>query len=242
MIKVMIVDDENLARRRLERMLGQIDDVSLVGEAKNGEEALQMASSLQPDLVLMDIRMPGMDGLTAARKLAAQELSPAVVFCTAYDDFALDAFDAEASAYLVKPVKQEDLQRAIQQACKPRRTHNHENGANRNNERKHLHSKSHRGVNLIPVDQIRLLQADHKYVTAYFAGGEAVLDDTLKQLEEEFSNRFVRVHRNALVAKDSIQGLVQTEGHTQVKIRDLSVRPIVSRRLEPKVRKLISRL
>lgn len=239
MIKVLIVDDESLARKRLERLLAEIDDVTVVGEAANGMEAIQMADKCKPDIVLLDIRMPGMDGLKAAEKLAQQEIPPAVIFCTAFDDFALQAFEAEALAYLVKPVRSEDLVRAVMRVTKNNRAQLAENGME---VRKHLHCKSHRGIELIPVDEVQLLQADHKYVTAYCKEQEAVLNDTLKNLEDEFSHRFIRVHRNALVAKDAIKGLVQVDGHTAIQIRDLDIQPVVSRRLEPKLRKLIMQL
>lgn len=238
-MRVLVVDDEALARRRLERLLAKIERVVLVGEAANGAQALEQTESLQPDVVLLDIRMPGKDGLQVARELAQMDNPPAVIFVTAYDDFALQAFDAEALAYLVKPVKLSLLVRALERAGKPNRALS---AVKNDGPRRHLYSKTWRGVDLIPVENIRLLQADHKYVTVYHTGGEAVVSDSLKQLEDEFGEQFVRIHRNALVARDAILGLEQDKGHTRVRLRDISGKPLISRRLEPSLRKLILQL
>jgi two-component system response regulator AlgR len=239
MIKVLIVDDESLARVRMQRLLGKKSHVEIVGEAKDGLEAVEMAQQYLPDIVLMDVRMPEMDGLEAARQIATMNPPPAVIFCTAFEDFALRAFDAKAFAYLLKPIKAADLDAALQRAASATRAQL--NGGTRSH-RRHLCSRTHNGLELVPVEQIRLLQADQKYVTAYTAEGETVLSDTLKDIEEEFSQLFIRVHRSALVARDAIEGLTYAEGHLAVKLRDITIEPIVSRRLEPKLRQLVPQL
>ena len=239
MIKVLIVDDESLARIRMQRLLAKNLDVEVVGEAKNGIEAVQMAQQYLPDILLMDVRMPEMDGLDAARQIATMSPPPAVIFCTAFEDFALRAFDAKVFAYLLKPIKAAELDAALLRAATNTRAQL--NGAARSN-RRHLCSRTHNGLELVAVEQIRLLQADQKYVTAYTAEGEAVLSDTLKDIEEEFSQLFIRVHRSALVARDAIEGLTYAEGHLAVKLRDITIQPIVSRRLEPKLRQLVPQL
>ena len=109
MVKVLIADDEPLARIRLQQHLEKMSDVRIVGQAANGLEAVQLTVKYCPDIVLMDIRMPEMDGLEAAKVIAEMSLPPAVIFCTAFDDFALRAFDAQACAYLLKPVKFDEL-------------------------------------------------------------------------------------------------------------------------------------
>jgi two-component system response regulator AlgR len=211
-IKVLIVDDEPLARIRLQQHVDKISHVKVVGQAANGLEAVQLTVKNSPDIVLMDIRMPEMDGLDAARMIAEMTLPPAVIFCTAFDDFALRAFDAQASAYLLKPVKYDDLVSAIERVSRKTRAHlNHRPQS----QRRHLCSRTHQGINLIPIKKILLLQAEQKYVTAYLADGEAVLSDTLKEIEEEFPDLFVRVHRNALVARDAIEGLSSIEDWSQ---------------------------
>lgn len=239
MLRVLIVDDEPLARIRLQQHLEKMSDVHIVGQASNGLEAVQSAVKYCPDIVLMDIRMPEMDGLAAAKVIAKMTLPPAVIFCTAFEDFALPAFDAQACAYLLKPVKYADLVSGIERASRKTRA---QIDRRPQSQRRHLCSRTHQGIDLIPVKKILLLQAEQKYVTAYLTNSEAVLSDTLKEIEEEFPELFVRVHRNALVARDAIEGLAFIDGHLQVSIRDLSIKPVVSRRLESKLRHLLPEL
>jgi len=239
MIKVLIVDDESLARIRLQRLLEKNSDIDVVGEARNGLEAVQMAHLYLPGVVLMDVRMPEMDGLDAARQIAKMVPPPAVIFCTAFEDFALRAFDAKAFAYLLKPIKANELDEALQRAASATRA---QLNGQAPSHRRHLCSRTHNGLELVAVEQIRLLQADQKYITAYTAEGETVLSDTLKDIEKEFSQLFIRVHRSALVARNAIEGLTYAEGHLAVKIRDIEIQPIVSRRLEPKLRQLLPQL
>ena len=239
MIKVLIVDDESLARIRLQRLLGKKSDIELVGEARNGLEAVQMAHQYLHDIVLMDVRMPEMDGLEAARQIAKMITPPAVIFCTAFEDFALRAFDAKAFAYLLKTIKDNELDAALQRAASATRA---QLNGHTPSHRRHLCSRTHNGLELVAVEHIRLLQADQKYVTAYTAEGETLLSDTLKDIEKEFSQFFVRVHRSALVARNPIEGLTYAEGHLAVKLRDIAIQPIVSRRLEPKLRQLLPQL
>lgn len=244
--KVLIVDDEPLARERLVRMLGALPDTQVVGQASNGQEALTMAREGTPDVVLMDVRMPGMDGISAAQHLAQIDPPPAVIFCTAYDDYAVDAFASQAVGYLLKPVKQHDLESALQRVRRVNRVQLAELQqfpGLRADRRSHISSKTRRGVDLIPVNEIRLFQADHKYVTAYYPGGEALLDETLRELEEEFEEMFVRIHRNALISTLYIEGLERNaEGYYYVRLESLDIRPQVSRRHVAPLRKLLDQL
>jgi len=245
MVKVLIADDEPLARIRLQQHLQKMSDVRIVGQAANGLEAVQLTVKYCPDIVLMDIRMPEMDGLEAAKVIAEMSLPPAVIFCTAFDDFALRAFDAQACAYLLKPVKFDELRLAIERASRKTRAQintRSQSQSKSQSQRRHLCSRTHQGIDLIPIKKILLLQAEQKYVTAHLANSEAVLSDTLKEIEEEFPDLFVRVHRNALVAREAIEGLSFIDGHLQVSIRDISIKPVVSRRLEPKLRQLLPKL
>ncbi|WP_101758479.1 LytTR family DNA-binding domain-containing protein [Oceanicoccus sp. KOV_DT_Chl] len=255
-MKVLIVDDEPLARTRLVRLLEQQGGYEVVAEADNGEQAIAACNEHEPDVLLMDIRMPVMDGLQAARHLAGSEQPPAVIFCTAYNDYALDAFEANAVDYLLKPVNREKLALALAKAQKLNRVQisaliessNQQDPVAANSQRQHISAKTSRGIELIPVEQVRYFLADQKYVTVYYvteAGGalkEVLIDDPLKELEREFTGVFVRIHRNALVAVQHIQGLEKTDEGMQLKLAGAVTGPIVSRRHQAEVRKLLHAL
>ena len=245
-MKVLIVDDEPLARERLKRMLSVVADCRVVGEAGSGEQALSVAEEVTPDLVFMDVRMPGMDGLAAAQYLAEIEPPPAVIFCTAYDDYAVEAFSSQAIGYLLKPIKQVDLEHAISRTKrinKAQLTEMKESPVFHTEGRSHIATKNRRGIDLVAISEIRLFQADHKYVTAYHGEGEALLDEPLKDLEDEFEGRFVRVHRNALVSIPHIEGLDRNvDGQYFVRLQGLDIRPQVSRRHVAPLRKLLEQI
>ena len=247
-MKVLIADDEHLARQRLEKMLEGMTGFEVVGQADNGERALAMIRDKKPDIVLLDIRMPGMDGLDVARTLSERvnQQGCAVIFTTAYEEHALDAFDLHASGYLLKPVNREKLQKALEQAGKlvaKSPVSAPAIAAGGQGHREHLSSSSRGKVELIPLDNVRILLAEHKYVTAYHTGGESILDESLKALEDEFPDRFRRVHRNALVAFRHVKGLHRTpDGQFAVQMHGVEYRPAVSRRLVTEVRGWIKQL
>ncbi|GAA4855321.1 LytTR family DNA-binding domain-containing protein [Luteimonas vadosa] len=201
-MRIVIADDEPLARERLRALLAEQDGVELVAEAGDGREALHACAEHDPDLVLLDIAMPGIDGLEVARHLAAFEPRPAVVFCTAYDAHALSAFDAAAVDYLVKPVRAERLQAAIERArtFTIGRDHAGDGGKHRT----HLCARLRGSLRLIPVEDVYYLQAEEKYVVVHHARGEDLIEESLKSLEDEFGDRFLRIHRNCLVARHEI--------------------------------------
>ena len=249
-MNVLIVDDEPLARERLIRMVGELEGYRVLEpSASNGEEALALIDSLRPDVVLLDIRMPGLDGLQVAAKLCEREAPPAVIFCTAHDEFALEAFDVSAVGYLVKPVRPEALAAALKKAERPNRVQLAAltrpampgNGAG---PRSHISARTRKGIELIPLEQVIFFIADHKYVTLRHPQGEVLLDEPLKALEDEFGERFVRIHRNALVARERIERLQRTAlGHFQLYLRGLNGEPLtVSRRHVAGVRKLMNQL
>jgi two-component system, LytTR family, response regulator AlgR len=232
---ILIVDDEALARQRLLRMVEKIDGFCVVAEADNAEDALAAITRSDPDIVLLDIRMPGRDGLLLARDIAELEDAPAVIFCTAFDQYALDAFGTNAVGYLLKPVKAEQLLQVLEKAKKlnkiQRVAAQKTNVPVAENQRTHITAKTRRGVELIPLEDVRYFLADHKYVTVYHRNGEHLLDETLKELEEEFGARFVRVHRNSLVAVKHIEALERNaQGQYQVRLADTELRPVISRR------------
>jgi two-component system response regulator AlgR len=242
-MRILLVDDENLARDRLRRLLERDGQHEVVGEAANGVEAVQRCEQLAPELVLLDIRMPGMDGLEAARHFLDLQTPPAVVFCTAYEEHAVQAFDLQAVGYLLKPVRQQDLLAALQKAVRLNRAQLAALQEADDSKRSHISARTHKGVELIPVADVRFFQADQKYVTVRYSRGEVIVDETLRDLELEFPDIFVRVHRNALIATAHLEGLSKSrDGHVAARFRDVEETVDISRRHLPAVRKLIKRL
>ena len=190
--------------------------------------------------------MPGMDGLAAAQYLADLNPPPAVIFCTAYDDYAVEAFSSQALGYLLKPIKQAELENAIMRTKRINKAlliELQDSPFFQAEGRSHIAAKNRRGIDLVAVADIRLFQADHKYVTAYHIEGEALLDETLKELEDEFEGRFVRIHRNALVSIPHIEGLERNiDGQFFVRLHDMDIRPQVSRRHVAPLRKLLEQI
>jgi len=230
-LRVVIADDEPLARERLRSLLAEQSGVEVVAEAENGEQALHACAELQPDLVLLDIAMPGLDGLEAARHLATFEPRPAVVFCTAYDAHALSAFEAAAIDYLMKPVRSERLAAALERARMFLAGRNGQPATPSQQARTLLCARLRGSLRLIPVDDIHYLQAEEKYVVVHHARGEDLIEESLKSLEEEFAGRFVRIHRNCLVARHELVELRRNgAGQVQAVLRHGKAPLEVSRR------------
>ena len=221
-MKVLIVDDEKPARDRLRQLIDDFGTHEVVGEAANGEQAISLASECLPDVVLLDIRMPGVDGIETAHHLNAMQDPPAVVFTTAYDEYAIDAFDARAIGYVLKPVRRERLENALAHAerlsGKTLSDLSSESGIE--SRRNHVCARIHGALRLIPVSDIRLFSADQKYVCVHHAGGQDLIDDSLKSLEQEFGDAFVRIHRGALIRVDEIDRIEKlTDGKSRVILR-----------------------
>ena len=230
-MKVVIADDEPFARERLRALLAEHAGVTVVAEASNGVEALHACAEHQPDVILLDIAMPGADGLETARHLAGFDPRPAVVFCTAYDAHALSAFEAAALDYLMKPVRPERLASALErvrtfvagratpQAPVPERA------------RTLLCARLRGTLRLISVEDIRYLQAEEKYVVVHHSRGQDLIEESLKALEEEFAERFIRIHRNCLVARQQLVELRRSpDGKVHAVLRDEPQLLEVSRR------------
>lgn len=221
-MNILIVDDEAPARDRLRQLLEEDGTHAVVGEAGNGKRALELAAELAPDVVLLDIRMPGLSGIETAHHLNALESPPAVIFATAYDEYAIEAFEASAIGYVLKPVRSERLDQALELAG---RLSNSVLGdvakkSGISGRRNHVCARSQGELKLIPVSDVHYFLADQKYVSVFHADGQDLIDDSLKALEEEFANVFVRIHRGALVAVSAIESLRKTEdGRTQVVLR-----------------------
>lgn len=239
-MKVLIVDDEALARDRLVRMVTQLGGHEVIGQAATGREAVARVLEQAPDVVLMDIRMPGMDGLEAAQHLAVLPEPPAVVFCTAYEEHAIAAFEVQAVGYLLKPVRRERLAAALEQAARVNRAQLAALDRLGAPQRTHIAARTHRGLELVPLDDILCFRADHKYVVVTHTGGEVLIEDTLRDLEIEFGERFVRVHRAALAAVRHVERLERTAaGQAQLRLRHLAEPLEVSRRHLPEVRRVL---
>jgi two-component system response regulator AlgR len=233
-VRILVVDDEPLARERLVRLLQRLRPDDELQEADDGEAAIAAARVFAPDLVLLDVRMPGRDGIEVAAELDTLDNPPAIAFCTAYDEYALQAFQYHAVAYLLKPVRAEDLAECLRSASRVNRAQlarlrESPTAPPDDNERVSTHT--HRGFESLALRDVRCFVAEDKYVSAISPGTELTLSETLKELEERFPERFVRVHRNALVALEHIERLERSkDGSWQVRLRDCDLRPAISRR------------
>ena len=247
-MKLLLVDDEPLARQRLAGLLRDLGGHEIVGEAGNGREAVERAAELGADVVLLDVAMPVMDGLEAARHLATLPSPPALVFCTAFDQHALAAFAAAAVDYLVKPVRPERLAEALERARRQRGSTAPAPvpgampiGADRR--RSHLSARLRGSLRLIPIDDVRYLQAEEKYVVVHHARGEDLIEESLKSLEIEFADRFLRIHRNCLVAADEFAELRRgPDGQVHALLRHGGEPLEVSRRCLPVLRERLKHL
>jgi two-component system response regulator AlgR len=240
-MKILIVDDEALARARLSRFINNAELGEVVSEASNGIEAIKAVEKFAPDVVLMDIQMPAMDGLEAAQHISQLDTPPAIIFTTAYDEYAIQAFDVQAVGYLLKPVRLDDLKNTLSKLNKLNKVQ--AKSLNASPRRSHISAKSHQGLELIPIENIILFRADHKYICVLHKLGELLIDEPLKELEDEFEGLFVRVHRNALVAIKSISGFEkQSDGGYTLKLHGVDESIAISRRHVAGVRKLIKAL
>jgi two-component system response regulator AlgR len=234
-LRVLIVDDEAPARERLKSLLGEIGEFQIAGEAVNGEQALQLSVDLSPDVVLLDVRMPGMDGIEAARQLNSLVEPPAVIFTTAYDEYAINAFDAQAVGYLLKPIRKEKLAAALTQAGRLTRPQLQRIAATTTEaapKRTHIAARHREGLRLIPMEEIQFFFAEQKYTTVRHLKGEDLIEDSLRSLEEEFTTAFVRIHRNALVSVKFLERIERNaEGQYFVKLRGCPAPLQVSRRM-----------
>ena len=240
-MKVLVVDDEALARERLISIMSELDEhYELVGEAENGKKAIEKVVALKPDILLLDIKMPGMNGLEVAHHLTKHETSPAIIFTTAYDEHALAAFEAQAIAYLLKPIQSEQLKRSLQTASQLQQGQLKQLQNETKNKRQHISVKVRGDLQLIPVADIRYFHADQKYIEVRHSAGIALIDESLKSLEEEFKETFIRVHRNAIVAIKFVTGIERDSlGRSYVSLSDCEESLDVSRRHAAELRRLL---
>ena len=243
-MRVLIVDDEKPARDRLRQILDDEDGFDVVGEAGNGHDAVAQSQELRPDVVLLDIRMPGLDGIETAHHLNALQQPPAVVFTTAYDEYAVDAFEARAIGYVLKPVRRSRLMAALEHAVRLAgpTLRAAASDARLDGPRQHVCARVQGELKLIPVAEVSCFLADQKYVSVQHDQGQDLIDDSLKSLSEEFAERFVRIHRSALVAVARIDRIEKTaDGRNRIVLRDGShvddKELIISRRHVAEVRR-----
>ena len=208
-LRVFIVDDEPPARSRLRDLLNDCNSqlaLEVVGEAGNGKEALEKLCGTTADVVLLDIRMPQMDGIELAQHLNKLPKPPVVIFTTAFDAYAIKAFELHAIDYLLKPIRLKRLFEALTRAREAVPVQTEVLQDLLPEPRKNLSIHERGKIHLIPVEQVLYLRAELKYVTVRTAEREYLIEESLTALEKEFATRFVRIHRNCLVAKDEIEG------------------------------------
>ncbi|HEX4858611.1 MAG TPA: LytTR family DNA-binding domain-containing protein [Usitatibacteraceae bacterium] len=239
--RVLIVDDELPARRRLSDLLDDCREsfpLTIAGEAINGVEAVAVINEGQIDIVITDIRMPVMDGLEVARHLARMERPPKLIFATAYDQYAVQAFELNAVDYLLKPIRLERLLAALQKAAPIRPAQAEAIAGATDSKRRHLSIHERGKILLVPIEEVLYLKAELKYVTVRTAQREYLVEESLTRLEEEFGDLFTRIHRNTLVATRAVAGFEratggedgESGGHWQAIVRGIPERLAVSRR------------
>lgn len=235
--RILIVDDEAPARARLRDLLDECREsfpLAVVDEARTGREALGVLNREKVDIVLLDIRMPDMDGLEAARHMAGMAEPPAIIFTTAFDAYALKAFEVNAIDYLLKPIRTERLLVALRKARGNPPVSPAALQAAANQPRRHLSVPERGKIHLVPIVEVLYLRAELKYVTVRTLEREYLLEESLTSLETEFERQFVRIHRNCLVAREAIAGFERSNDEGEpgwaVVVKGTGERLAVSRR------------
>lgn len=227
--RIIIVDDEPLARQRLEQLIAVISNWQCIGQASNTEAAHQLVISLRPDVVLLDINMPGETGLELARRY--NNAKPAIIFTTAYEEYAVAAFECQAIDYLLKPIRQSRLEQALAKAQTQLSNHS---------DPRYISVRNSQQIEKLSLDSISCCLADEKYVRLVHDRGETLCDHSLTQLEQQYPDCFVRVHRKALVSRSRIIGLKRSSsGQWQVQLNQCDTHPEISRRHLDSLRKLL---
>ena len=232
-MRALIVDDEPLARARLMRLLSEHAHINCVGEATNASEALALVDTLQPDLVLLDIEMPGMDGLTLAKELNQMTIPPAIIMVTAHPEHALEAYRAGPSDYLVKPVDPKRLHEALNRVGSPTRAHLEK----QDELNPWISYQVGNHLRRIRFDKVQYFMAEDKVVKMVFDGGEAIVEQSLKELEVAYDHLLMRIHRNTLVNWARIKSItVNSNQQPLLYLENLSAPLSISRRNYSKVK------
>lgn len=240
-LKILIADDEAPARNRLRELLADCADdlaTTIVAEAANGVEALEATEDHEPDVLLLDIRMPKMDGIEVAQHLQKLSAPPAVIFTSAYDIYAMQAFEVNAVDYLLKPLRVEKLLAALKKARRisPAAIQSLQSLAGTP---RYLSIVERGKIILVPLDDVLFLRAELKYVTVRTAAREYLIEESLTQLEAQYAEVFIRIHRNCLVARNALAGFERSQEEASgwvAVLRDSSDRLAVSRRQMPVVK------
>ena len=246
-LKVFIADDEAPARQRLKELLSDVAGelpARVVGEAGNGLEAIERLPGSGARVLLLDIQMPGMGGIEVARHLALLPDPPAVVFVTAHDRHAVEAFELNALDFLLKPVRAARLAAALRKAADAGAPSRERLARASPGAREYFSVAERSRIVLVPVREVVYFKAELKYVTLRTRAGEHLMEEPLVALEREFAEHFVRVHRNCLVARAAIRGFERAGGgdeepHWNVVLDGIAERLPVSRRLWPVVKELV---
>lgn len=239
-MRIVICDDEPLARERLARIVRE-EGHEVIALAATGIEAIAKVKETAPDVILLDIRMPEMDGIRCAQALNELNNAPAIIFVTAYDHYAIAAFKAHAVGYLLKPANKEEVLQALARASTLSNAQLNEISRLEDplaqSNRQHIAARTHRGVELIALQDIYYFTADQKYVQIRHKGGTVLIDETLKELEQEFGDAFFRIHRNALINLNYLEMLEAIDqGQYQVCFKGLPDKLAISRRHLPLLR------
>lgn len=230
-LRVLVVDDEPLAR---ERMVGQVAQcgATAVAALPDATEAARWLERQTVDVVLLDISMPGMSGVELARKLRTQQLPPQLVFTTAHEQYAVDAFELDAADYLLKPVRLERLRQALDKAAARR--------GQLPAIEAHFTVRHRDSLLNIPISAVRYLKAEQKYVSLVTATGEYLLDESLVALEQRLGDSVLRIHRNCLVMRHALLALLRIGNEEDeqwgVQLRDIAQPLAISRRQLPQIR------
>lgn len=245
-MKILICDDEPLATKRLTRLVSQLGH-EVVATARDSKQVVDLAQYYQPDIMMLDIQTLKLDGLSSAKLLNQLNPMPVVIFCTACDQYALDIFQMHADGYLLKPVALSELQQVFNHLTKLTQAQmsnlEKKESMEKLAQRQQIVAKTYRGVELIPTENIYYFLADQKYVAVRHKNGSVLIDETLKELEQEFADKFIRIHRNALISLDYLDGLeLITSGQYQARCREIEERLAVSRRHLPILRERMHNL
>ena len=229
--RILIVDDEPPAVERMTTLLGALPEYRVVGCESRSDRVVERCQALKPDAVLLDIEMPGLDGVELARQLKSLQPTPAIIFVSAYEDYAVEAFGLAALDYLVKPVRMARLKQALDRIETP----------DSPEQQRFISAKIGDRLLRIALDSVRAFVAEEKAVIVHSLQGLAMMDGSLKQIEQEMGDRFLCVHRNTLVSRRHVRAIYRAaDGTEHIEIDDLDFKPEVSRRNRGELKRWLS--